>query len=120
MSNSILSKRYAKAIFELAVSKKSIDKVGKDFYALKDLLKESQNLREAVQNPVISMSEQQSAMKFILKKIGVNELTENFINVLIDNGRLRIIGEVADSYFEMVKEHNNEIRAYLTSAKPSI
>lgn len=118
MSNSVLSKRYAKAVFELAIDSKSIDKIEKDFIALQDLLQESQNLREAVQNPVISKAEQHSAMEFILRKVGVNELTEKFIKVLIENGRLRILADVATSYFEKVKEHKGEITASVTSAKP--
>ncbi|MDA0781341.1 MAG: F0F1 ATP synthase subunit delta [Rickettsiales bacterium] len=118
MSNSILSKRYAKAVFELALESKSVDKVQKDFVSLQELLKESQNLREAVQNPVISKSEQHNAMLFILKKIGVNDITEKFIKVLIDNGRLKILYDVASSYFEMVKEHNGEVTANIISAKP--
>lgn len=118
MSNSILSKRYAKAVFELALESKSVDKLQKDFVALQDLLEESQNLREAVQNPVISKSEQHNAMQFILKKIGVNALTEKFIKVLINNGRLKILADVASSYFALVKEHNGEVTANITSAKP--
>ena len=118
MSNSILSRRYAKAVFELAIDSKSVDKIKKDFEALQDLLKESQNLREAVQNPVISKLEQHNAMQFILKKIGVNELTERFIKVLIENGRLGTLTYVASSYFELVKEHKGEVTANITSAKP--
>ncbi len=118
MSNSILSKRYAKAVFELAAESKSVDAIKKDFVSLQDLLKESQNLREAVQNPVISKLEQHNAMQFILKKIGVSELTERFIKVLIENGRISILSDVASSYFDMVKEHNGEITANITSAKP--
>jgi F-type H+-transporting ATPase subunit delta len=118
MSDSVLSKRYAKAIFDLAKDAKSIEEIEKDFVALKDLLTESLNLREAVQNPVISRTEQHSAMQFILKKIGVSELTEKFIKVLIDNGRLKILAEVSDSYFDMVKEYNGELTANITSAKP--
>jgi F-type H+-transporting ATPase subunit delta len=118
MSNSVLSSRYAKAIFDLAIDSKSADKVERDFVSLKDLLKESVNLREAVQNPVISKFEQRSAMDFILKKVGVTELTGRFMSVLIDNGRLKILAEVADSYFEMAKEHRGEITANVTSAVP--
>lgn len=118
MSNSVLSKRYAKAIFDLAIDAKSVDKIEKDFISLKDLLKESINLREAVQNPVISKFEQRSAMDFILKKVGVNELTGRFMSVLIDNGRLKILAEVVDSYFEMVKDYKGEVTANVTSAVP--
>ncbi|MCE3232064.1 MAG: synthase delta subunit [Rickettsiaceae bacterium] len=58
MTNSTLSRRYAKAIFELAAEKNAAEEVQKDMLAIKNMLVESQKLREVVQNPVISTAEQ--------------------------------------------------------------
>lgn len=116
MSNSELSRRYAKAIFDLSAEKNALNEVEKDLRTIKSVLEESSKLREVVQNPVISRDEQRAAMSFLLKRVQVGDLVQRFVLVLIDNGRLGILGEAVDSYFELVKLHKGEIDAEVVSA----
>lgn len=113
-----LAKRYAKALFDLAQQSNEAEKVESDLVELRKLLSESVNLREAVQNPVISKLEQKSAMEFILKKNKVAILTNRLVFVLIDNGRLSYLAEVADAYVERMKQYRDEVVAKVVSASP--
>jgi F-type H+-transporting ATPase subunit delta len=116
MSNSILSRRYAKAIFDLSAEKKALDEVEKDLRTVQGVLEESSKLREVVQNPVISRDEQRAAMSFLLKKMQVGDLVQRFVLVLINNGRLNVLGEAVNSYFELLKLHRGEVDAEVISA----
>jgi F-type H+-transporting ATPase subunit delta len=118
MTISTLSKRYAKAIFDLALEKNAIDEVQQDMVAIKNMLDESSKLREVVQNPVISRNEQLAAMSFLLKRIKVGEMTQRFVAVLINNGRLNVLGDAVESFFDKLKQYKGEIDAKVVSAIP--
>jgi F-type H+-transporting ATPase subunit delta len=116
MTNAIISRRYAKAVFELALESKSVEKIEKDLLDIQDLLQESTNLRDAIQNPVTSRAVQHAVISEILKTIKVTDLTKRFVAVLIDNGRLNILNEVAEAYMTLLKEHKGEVTVNVTSA----
>ncbi len=116
MSNSTLSKRYAKAIFDLAIDAKLLEKVDGDFAGLKTTLAESEELRAALSNPVMPKSAQASLMTEILKKIKAQDVTSRFISVLVANGRLSALEEVIESFDVMQQEKNGEVVAEVISA----
>jgi F-type H+-transporting ATPase subunit delta len=116
MPNSILSKRYAKALFDLATTENASDKVFSDFTEIQKLLEENIELREVIQNPVISKKDRHGALSAILKKLNASNIVERFISVLIYNGRLSLLPQAINAYFEMEKAYRGQITAHVTSA----
>ncbi len=115
-NNTALAGRYAKAAFELAVEKKSIDKVEKDFLGLQEVLSASKDFVNAINNPVISRKDQVSLIKEVLKGLQADSLTVNSLSVLADNGRIKFLSEVIKEYFSLVREHRGEVVAQVVSA----
>lgn len=116
MSGLALAGRYAKALFELAQKSNSLDKVEDDLNQLIKVVDISPELALALNNPVISKSNIEGALFEVLKKLGANKLTVNFINVLVQNGRTKSLAQVVQSYSNLMMQSRGEENAYVTTA----
>lgn len=117
MSQSILAKRYAKALFDLAVEGKLVDKIEADLVGLNNLNNESADFASFVANPVIPRSEKEYAMQSVLKNAKANDLTVKFFVTLAANSRLDVIDSIYTEYKKLVLEYNNQAIARVVSAK---
>ena len=63
-----VSKRYAKAIFELASEDKKLDKISKDLMSLDKAINENDRLSRLITSPTFSSNEQIQVMGSLLDK----------------------------------------------------
>ena len=92
--SSVVTSRYAKAILDLATEKKKVEQVEADMKDLSAMLEASDELRALVHDPRISKAKQQDVVKALVSKAKFQDITSNFLNVLIENRRLNILGAV--------------------------
>jgi F-type H+-transporting ATPase subunit delta len=113
-----LSGRYATALFELADSDSTLDKVAEDLRQIETMTAESNDLKRLIRSPVISRSEQSNAMQLILAKAGISTLTKNFVGVLASNKRLFALADIIKDYLMVLAGRRGEKTAEVSSAKP--
>lgn len=89
--SSVVTSRYANALLDLATEKKLVDKVEADMKDLEAMLVASDDLRLMVSDPRISQQAQKDLVTELAKKAKLQTLTSNFLNVLIENGRLNAL-----------------------------
>lgn len=77
----LLSKRYAKALFELAEEMKLIDKVDKDLRLVKSVFDENRQLKAVFSNPVIDAQKKINILKDLFKS-HIQELTMKFLQLI--------------------------------------
>jgi F-type H+-transporting ATPase subunit delta len=116
MSYSAVSERYAKALFELAVEKKSQEKVAADLGGIKALVAESESLQQVVTALSVSKSDKAKVFDALLSKMKAQDLTKKFFHVLIKNGRLSAFGSVEAAFADRLRELNGEVLVKVTSA----
>lgn len=92
--SSVVTSRYAKAILDLATEKKKIEQIESDMKDLGAMLEASGELRALVNDPRISKAKQQDVVKALVSKAKLQDITSNFLNVLIENRRLNILDAV--------------------------
>ena len=92
--SSVVTSRYAKAVLDLATEKKKVEQVEADMKDLSAMLDASDDLRALVNDPRISKAKQQDVVKALVSKAKFQDITSNFLNVLIENRRLNILGAV--------------------------
>ncbi|ESQ81065.1 F0F1 ATP synthase subunit delta [Asticcacaulis sp. YBE204] len=80
--------RYAKAVFELAVTAGSIDAVHADLVTLKALLIESKDLRRLVTSHAFTSADKLKGLTAVLEKAAPNALTIKALGLIAQNGRL--------------------------------
>ena len=116
MSGLALAGRYAKALFALAQKNKCSDKVEGDLLQLMKVVGSSGDLYGVLHNPLISKRNIESLLAEVLGKCAANKLTINFINVLVENGRIKYLLEVVDFYKNLMMQSRGEHAAYITVA----
>jgi F-type H+-transporting ATPase subunit delta len=114
MNESIISVRYSKAIFLLALEKGVLDKVKSDMEIIFSIMSESKELQNIFQNPVLKPSKKQE----IIKKgfPGFDPMTLSFINLVIKNRREIHLFDISRNFLTKYKQHYGIESAIFTTA----
>ncbi len=111
-----LSGRYAKALFDLAREKKTLDGVASNLTSLKKALSDSADLRAMTTNPLLTRVAATKAVAGLAKAMKLDKLTTNFLGVLAQNRRLGELGNVIRAFEGLAANHRGETTAEVTSA----
>lgn len=116
MSESRAAIRYAKAVLDLAVEKKTADKVEKDMRNIGATVQENVELQQLLESPVIKTEAKQKVLLEVFK--GADKITSGLIKTLVSNKRIALLGEVADQYITLYEKMKGEDVAHVTTAVP--
>ena len=111
-----LAGRYASALFDLAEADKLLDAVTGDLDSLNAMIGESEDLRRLLGSPVISRDDQRKSIAAIAEKAEFNDLTCNFIGVVVNNRRLFMLPNIISAFREILSQHRGEATAEVVSA----
>jgi F-type H+-transporting ATPase subunit delta len=112
-----LADRYGAALFDLADERKALDAVAGDLRSLRDMLRDSADLRRLVRSPVLSREEQGKAIAAVAERAGLSPLTRNFLGLLAQNRRLFALPEMIASYLRRLAERRGEVTAQVLTAQ---
>jgi F-type H+-transporting ATPase subunit delta len=113
-----LAGRYATALFELARDEGKLEEVGASLAALKDALRQSEDLKALTTSPLIGRGDALAAVKAVAASMHVDALTANFLGVLAGNRRLGQLPAVIRFFNLLAASHRGETTAEVTSAHP--
>ncbi len=104
MPDSKIANRYATSLFENSLEKDNLETVYKDINLFMETFDKSQDLRVAIESPVI-----RTELKFsLVDEIFSDKLSKdtlNFIHFMIDKKREDIFSQVAKQFIDMRNEH---------------
>jgi F-type H+-transporting ATPase subunit delta len=112
----ILPKRYASALLALATNADKVDRVARDLHDFAATWKDSRDLRNAFENPVISVDVRRKILRDIASASGMDELTRDSLLVISDRGRLNEVPEIAAAYSELAEARSGRVRAEVITA----
>ena len=105
---------YAEALFEASRERDELEEVLSDLGEFVSALQESEELRLFFYGGQIPERQKRRALDGLTE--GMKTQATNFLKVLVDNGRERILEEVLDRYEQLVKEHLGRIEVEVTTA----
>jgi F-type H+-transporting ATPase subunit delta len=108
--------RYANALYQLAEEKGRIDAVAIDLRGILDLIDKSEDFSRFVFTPAISRGDQAKAASAILKKAKADQLVQQFIGVVAENGRLFALKAIIDQFLADLATRRGEVSAEVISA----
>jgi F-type H+-transporting ATPase subunit delta len=115
MKSSALAKRYAKAIFSLAMDNRSQDKVLNDLRALESVLESDPAIRSFVVSPMIPAAQKLNALNRAIEgRISSAEVVQ-FLNLLAKKDRLSIFAEIVEAFQAEIDAANNVCRGTVKS-----
>lgn len=94
---------YARALFDFSVEKNIMHQITADFQNLKIFLEESAELKDYLNNPIVSNNAKSEVLTKTLKS-QINTETFKFLMVLVDRNRINLLDSVIKSYLELVYE----------------
>jgi len=112
-----LAARYAAALFDLATERKKLDQTASDLTRLKEVLASSPDLRRFLRSPVLTREQQGKALSALLTKVGVSDLTQNFVGLIAKNRRLFALGNVIDAFLADLARRRGEVSAEVAVAQ---
>ena len=115
MKEKKVAKRYAKALFDLAVEQNVLEKIKADALLINSVCVSNRDFMLVLRSPIIKDVKKIKIMKDIFGN-HVQKMTLSFMNIITRNRRERILPEIANQFIEIYKEHNNIITAQLTTA----
>lgn len=114
--NADVGARYAKALFELALSGDALAAVESDLKALKTMSAESADLRRVIQSPAFTPPEKGKALAAIADAAAFNPLTKKFIGLLSANARASALPAVMTAFARLAADHRGAVAAEVTTA----
>lgn len=115
MKQTLLAKRYAKALFDLGIEENILEKLRSDMELVAVVLKENRELRRLLSNPVITPLRKNTIIKSVFVA-HVDKITLAFLGILVRKGREQQLAEIAVQFAQLYLDHKNIAVAGLVTA----
>ena len=117
MHGSKVTRRYARALFELANEKNQLTQVSDDLHTIKDICKRSEDFNRLLESPVIKTSEKRRVFLKLFEK-RVYPLTYFFLELLLEKNREDMLLLIIEHFMGLLDESRGIVRGDLQTAFP--
>jgi len=111
-----IARRYAKALFGLAVDSGRVEPWAKSLDVLGEAVLTSPDLRDVLSNPVYSKEQRRAIVENLAEALKLDPEPANLLFLLGDRNRLGYLAAVVDTFRELADRHLGRLRATVTSA----
>ncbi len=115
MLKGALARRYAQALFELAVEMTVLDQIDGELRDLAKLISENDELKYLLNHPSIEVEAKKETLGKILDK-SVSQVSRHFLFLLIDRRRQDLLSLIQREFSCLANEAQNIVEAKVTSA----
>jgi F-type H+-transporting ATPase subunit delta len=116
VSESIVARRYAKALLELGIEEGNLDAIVRDVGAIAQAWRSSPELRNAVENPMVALSAKKAAVADVAAALGAGAAARSTALMLVDRRRARVLPYIDDTLRELADARKGLVRAVVTTA----
>ncbi|ABB33621.1 ATP synthase F1, delta subunit [Geobacter metallireducens RCH3] len=118
MISNAIARRYAKALVQLGAEEDAVDRFGAELGQFAALLEGNADIDSVLKSPAYRIEAKREILKDVLAKLSLSGTVSNFLQVLLDRGRISFLPQIAHSYAAFADELSGVIRPVLTSAFP--
>ena len=111
------SERYSRALFEVAIEAKELEKIENDIKNFQLLFNSSQEIRNFIKNPTQSINTQNSVIILLADKLGFSKNLKNFFLLLVEKRRIFFIKKISENFLRLCSLKRGEVKASLISSK---
>lgn len=111
-----IAEPYAQALMSLAQSQNLTDRFGEDVSGILAVLKESDDLRSFLENPIVPADSKKSVLQQVIGGDQVHPYVRNFLLVLVDQRRIAFLPSILKQFQALLRELNQTVLAEVTSA----
>ena len=116
MSASALTRRYAKALVELAVEQQAVDRYSEELAAVNAVLGREVLLRQLLESPTLVMEKKSAMLGDLAAALELSAGMRNFLGLVLSKGRIGYLPQIEENYRRLADELSGVLRAQVTSA----
>ena len=116
MKQTILAKRYAKALFAIGKEDGKYEAYNEALQGVAGLFTSAPEVEDALTNPLYPIDIREKVMAGIVGSIDAEKVLGNFLALLVQKKRAEIIPEIAEQFQIMVDDDNNISHGTVVSA----
>jgi len=116
LSKSAISKRYAKALVEIANEKDLLESFAGELGKINSLLKRETALRLLLESPTLAVEKKSAMMADVVQAMECSEGIRNFVCLLTLKDRIQFISQIYTEYIKLADEIRGIVRARVESA----
>lgn len=116
MANTLIAKRYAKALFELALEMDVLEKVMTDMELIRSICISNKDFRQLLQSPIIRPEKKLNVLEAIFKG-QVCELSMRYFALLTRKRREMILFDISNEFIDIYKNFKNIFTVQFQSAR---
>ena len=119
MSLRTSAKRYARALFDVALQEKSdLGQIDQNLTGLASVMQENADLLELAARHGVPDATRKAVMEAIADKMGAAAPLRKILVMLAAAHKLTLVPDMAEAFRERLMAHQNLVRAHVTSAAP--
>jgi F-type H+-transporting ATPase subunit delta len=116
VKNTVLAKRYAKALFAVGKEEGAFEDYTKSLNAMAELYAGMPEVSDALTNFLYPVDVREKVMDHLLQALKVSQIMGNFFKLLVQKKRANILPEIAQVFQAMVDADKNMCQGTVTSA----
>ena len=119
MADGSLARRYARALVAIGRDSGTVDPIGEELEQFRAVLMLGDGeLGSALSNPGISLAERRAVLEHVLPRLGLSEIVQNFLYLVLDKNRFDVLSAITREYQVMADEIAGRVRATVQTARP--
>jgi F-type H+-transporting ATPase subunit delta len=119
MSLRTSANRYAKALFDVAITENAdLARIDKDLSEVTEVFRENAELMRAATAARVPDASRKALIEAIATRLDLSAQVKNLLVLLAESGKLDYLNDLTEAYRERLLQHQNIIRAEVTSAAP--
>ena len=116
MKNLVIAKRYAKAIFEIALEEGRLEEYGQELVDLVTLFEQVPDFEKILATPIYPEDVKKKTLNVVAEKVGMSPVVRRFLEILVEKQRVTFLREIRDYYGKLMDEYENVARAQVSAA----
>lgn len=118
MSAGVISRRYAKALMNLAVNAGQVEEVAAGLDTIADAMADSPRLGVFLQNAKVPQPAKQETVNLILQRAEIPPLVDSFVRFVTYKRRIALLEEIRRVFHRLADERLGRAQAEVTVAAP--
>lgn len=118
MSTRASAARYAKALFDVALTESTPEQAERELTAFADLVRGHADLQQALGSPAIPAANKRAVVAQLLDRQQPSSPVRKLLLLLAERNRLELLPDLVAVFHERVMEHLKVVQAEVTTAAP--
>jgi F-type H+-transporting ATPase subunit delta len=111
-----ISRRYARAFFDIATEQKQIEPYYNELNQFASIILGNKSLKDFLANPVFEQASKKGVVDSLIAKLKITGMTVNFLRLLVDKQRVDILADIVVCYRQLMDEALKKVRVNVKTA----